>query len=447
VGLPLLVAGALLAAGATPALAAPAAKPPRRHLRVVQVTGPLDPVNVDLLGRALRAANRGKAAALIVQLDSPGALDADARPVIRAVAESPVPVVVWVGPKGAQARGAAAFLLAAAPVAAAAPGTHIGPAFPLALDGDGARRDDAALEMRQYAVTRGRSEDVAEDLTLHRRRFPAAAFAAQRGLDLVEPTLGGVIVALHDRTVVTAAGSVKLSTARVVHTHRGPRRQPNLDVRFAKLSLGARVQHALIGPSIAYLLLVLGLALIVFEFFAVSVGLAGVVGAAALTGALFGFSHLPVHWWGVALVVVGLFGFAVDVQAAVLGFWTGVGVIAVAAGGLTLYGGSHLVRVPIWTVALVTIAVSVFMLAGMTSVVRARFSTPTVGREGMIGQFGEAQAMVDPDGIVAVHGALWRARTNRATPIRAGDRVRVVAVDGPVLEVEPETGGAREFPH
>ncbi|MCZ7528228.1 MAG: hypothetical protein M5U14_18760 [Acidimicrobiia bacterium] len=83
----------------------------------------------------------------------------------------------------------------------------------------------------------------------------------------------------------------------------------------------------------------------------------------------------------------------------------------------------------------------------MTAMIRARFSTPTVGREGMVGETGEAEVDVAPDGVVRVRGALWRARTNRATPIRAGDRVRVVEVVGLVLEVEPEEGGARESRH
>ena len=85
------------------------------------------------------------------------------------------------------------------------------------------------------------------------------------------------------------------------------------------------------------------------------------------------------------------------------------------------------------------------MLAGMPTMIRTRFATPTIGREWMIGEMGEATADIDPDGVVRVRGALWRARTNRATPLRVGDAVRVVDIDGPVLEVEPETGGARDY--
>jgi membrane-bound serine protease (ClpP class) len=109
-------------------------------------------------------------------------------------------------------------------------------------------------------------------------------------------------------------------------------------------------------------------------------------------------------------------------------------------------GGEHL-DPKWWVIVLVCGGTTLFMLAGMTAAVRSRFSTPTVGREGMVGEMGQAEVDVAPDGVVRVRDALWRARTNRATPIRAGDPVRVVEVQGLVLEVEPELGGARDHRH
>jgi membrane-bound serine protease (ClpP class) len=183
----------------------------------------------------------------------------------------------------------------------------------------------------------------------------------------------------------------------------------------------------------------------VFEFYTCGIGLAGVVGAAALVGALVGFSHLPVAWWAVGLLVLGVFGFAVDVQAGGLGAWTFIGGASLVAGSLTLYGGSARLNPPWWVLVIVIVGTVLFMLGAMTAVVRSRFSTPTVGREGMIGEEGRAEIDVAPDGVVVIQGARWRARTNRATPIAAGDRVRVVAVAGLALEVEPEEGGARDY--
>jgi len=121
-----------------------------------------------------------------------------------------------------------------------------------------------------------------------------------------------------------------------------------------------------------------------------------------------------------------------------------VGTIALVVGSIFLYGGSSRLDVPWWVMLLVIAGTLLFFAWGLTAAVRARFSTPTVGREGMVGRMGVAEVPIDPDGVALIDGARWRARTNRATPIAAGDAVRVVEVDGLVLEVEPEEGGAQD---
>jgi membrane-bound serine protease (ClpP class) len=188
-----------------------------------------------------------------------------------------------------------------------------------------------------------------------------------------------------------------------------------------------------------------GGALLVFEFYTVSVGIAGVVGALAIVGACYGFSHLPVQPWAAGLLVLSMIGFAIDVQATALGAWTFIGTGALVAGSLTLYGGSSRLDPSWWVIALVCVGTVAFMLSGMTAMVRSRFSTPTIGREELVGEVGSAEVGIDPDGVVRVRDALWRARTNRATPIERGQSVRVVSVQGILLEVEPEEGGARDY--
>ena len=172
-----------------------------------------------------------------------------------------------------------------------------------------------------------------------------------------------------------------------------------------------------------------------FEFYTASIGLAGLVGALCLIGAFVGFSHLPVHWWALALLFLSMFGFAVDVQAGGLAVWTGIGTVCLITGSWFLYGGAAQLRPAWWVFLVVIVGAMLFMLGGMTAMIRSRFSTPTVGREGMIGEDGTAEVAVDPDGVVVIRGARWRARTNRATPIQAGEPVKVVAVEGLVLEV------------
>jgi membrane-bound serine protease (ClpP class) len=184
---------------------------------------------------------------------------------------------------------------------------------------------------------------------------------------------------------------------------------------------------------------------VAFEFFAASVGFAAIVGALAVVAGCYGLSHLPVHWWAVALLVVSTVGFSVDAQAGGLGFWTGVGVVGLVAGSVTLLGGDASIRPPWWVLVLVILGATAFHGFAIPTFIRARFSSPTMGREGMVGELGTAEVPIAPDGVVMVRGARWRARANRATPLQAGDTARVVAVDGLVLEVEPEAGGARDY--
>jgi membrane-bound serine protease (ClpP class) len=394
-----------------------AAEAPARHIEVVQVEGAIDPVVADLILTTLDGAEAADASVVILQIDSDGALDTDPGELIAAVRSSPVPVVAWVGPSHSVARGAAAVIVAEASVAAIAPGATLGPRHPVRLDLD---EGPAGADAR--AVRTGR----------------AAVGTRPGDVDFLAPTLGDVVVQLDGRTARSAKGEVRLSTTKVVQTDDGPRQTANQPVRFRKLAALAGVQHALISPAMAYLLFIVGLALLVFEFFTVGVGLASLTGAACLVGAFYGFSHLPTAWWAVALILLSAFGFAVDVQAGNLGFWTGVGVLGLVAGSLGLYGGSPLLNLAWWQVALGVGSQSLFMLSGMTVAVRNRFSLPTVGRDSMIGELGEARTALDPDGVVVVRGAPWRARTHRGRPVAQGGPVRVVAVDRLVLEVEPD---------
>ncbi|MDQ1454474.1 MAG: hypothetical protein QOH28_94 [Actinomycetota bacterium] len=379
------------------------------RIDVVQVNGLIDPANAALIRSSLRDAERVHSAVVVFQMDASGAVDVDVNALLNDVTHASVAVTVWVGPSGGGARGAAALLARSADFAAVAPGAHLGPVDPI-------RFDDTSFTVA----------------------------APLKDVTAKAATLLEFIGLLDGRTFETAAGPVKPSTIKVVELNGRQVREPKGEVHFRKLGLGPQVAHTLDAPWVAYFLFVAGLALIVFEFFSVGVGVAGFVGAMTLIGACFGFSHLPVAPWAVALLVVGVLGLAVDVQAGTLGPWTFIGAGSLVAGSVWLLGGSSRLDPAWWVLVLVIGGTVVFMLSGMTAMVRSRFSTPTIGRDDLVGELGLAEADVDPDGVVRIRDALWRARTNRATPIRTGDRVRVVSIEGVVLEVEPETGGARD---
>lgn len=361
----------------------------------MQVTGRIDPVLADFVSDEVDDAEAADVHVLVLQLNSPGVLVGEARlaQLVRHVGAADVPVAVWVGPSGARATGGA---------------------FELARAG-------AVLGMAQGS----RIEDGG-------RRLGAEAARDAEVVDVVAPTLGDFIVGLHDRRV----GAETLQTARVVETDDGPRREVDAIVSFSKPGLVARLLHTVASPAVAYLLLAIGLLLVVFEFFTAGVGVAGLTGAGALVLSAYGLDVLPTRPWALAVVALGVFGYAVDVQTGVPRAWTVIGAAALAVGGWFLYGDGLSPGVLPWIV--VTVGTPLLMIGGMAGMVRSRFSTPTIGRESMIGEQGVAVGAVNPEGTVKVRGALWRARTNRATPIPGGDSVRVAAIDGLLLEVEPE---------
>jgi len=224
------------------------------------------------------------------------------------------------------------------------------------------------------------------------------------------------------------------------------RRDTTTVVRFAKLSLVDQLFHTAASPAVAYLLLLAGLALLVFEFFTAGVGIAGVVGATATVLAATGLATLPARGWAVGLILAAMLAFAVDVQVGIPRLWTGIGAVLAIVGSFWLFEplpGTTLR--PSWITLLAGIGGLILaFVVGMPSMVRSRFATPTIGREWMIGEIGEVVEAVDPDGVVSVGDARWRARTNRATPVTTGEPVRVVAIDGVTLEVEPLEGAARD---
>jgi membrane-bound serine protease (ClpP class) len=250
--------------------------------------------------------------------------------------------------------------------------------------------------------------------------------AAELGLvDNDAPVVGDFVIGLPGVETEAADGGLR----------------PVTPVRFASPDILAQLMHTVASPPVAYLLFVVGLTLLLFELYTAGVGVAGVVGAGSLLLGAYGLAELPTRPVGVALLIASTIAYGIDVQTGVPRVWTGIGTVAFVLGSLVLYDGVSVS----WVTLLVAFAgITLTMLAGMPTMVRTRFSTPTIGREWMIGEMGSARTDVDPDGVVEVRHAPWRARTNRATPIRAGDPMRVVAIDGLVLEVEPEVGGARD---
>ncbi len=418
-GLLLVLLGALIGlaapAGAAPGAPAQDADDPGR-VSVVEVEGLIDPVLADFIEESIHAGERAEVVAVVLRLDSSGSVvSADRLAEVAAVIEdATVPVVVWVGPSGAQATGGAAQLAGTAELLALAPGARLGKTGDLQVP-------ETSL-LPEFRSALGRLSDG----TINEKQARELGIAPKQEAAVI----GDFLIELDG------------FQTKVVEADGRQVREPLTVPVFSGLPIQDQLFHTVGSPAAAYLLFVIGLALIVFELYTAGVGVAGLVGAGCFLLSTYGLAVLPTRPLGLGLLVLAIVGFTIDVQTGVPRAWSVIGVVSLVAGSLLIFDGYSLS----WITLLVGIVgTSLFMVAGMPAMVRTRFSTPTIGREWMIGEVGEAVTKVSPDGVVQVRGALWRARTNRATPIDLRDGIRVVEVDGLLLEVEPIEGGAIDY--
>lgn len=410
---------------------------PIPRVDVLQVSGFIDPILVDAIDGAIDRVVSDGSQALILQVNSDGTIVGDevVEELLARIATAPIPIGIWVGPSGARFYGTAAQLLAVADVTGMAPGARVGYiGVPLDPPGqpEGVSVDFGVAEERLRSGSVGLSD--ARLLDVFKQRID------DEGI----PTITNMVAAMDG---YEENGTVLVTTELVVLDDGATRFDTVSVVRFAKLTLVDQLFHTVASPPVAYLLLLTGLALLLFEFFTAGVGIAGAVGAACSVLAFTGLAVLPTRPWAVALVILAMIAFAVDVQVGIPRLWTGTGIVLTVIASWFMFesipGASMR---PSWLALFAGISgISLTFIVGMPSMVRTRFATPTIGREWMIGRKGTAIDAIDPEGLVNVGSATWRARTNRATPIAAGDPIRVAAIDGVTLDVEPLEGAARDY--
>ena len=396
---------------------------------VFQVSGLIDNIVVDAIERAITDAESNGAQALVLQINSKASLVGrdKMRDLYLRIENASVPIAIWVGPSGSKATGLGVQLLSAADVTGMAPGTKIGKSGTALVDG----------------VEFGEATEILRTQTLG---FQDARRAGALKLEISDegaPTIRNMVYALDGLQI----DGVVLDTAIETLNDDGTVSNDITTVRFHKLGLWAQMLHTSASPPVAYLFLLIGLALLIFEFFTAGIGVAGVVGAVLLLLSFYGLGELPEQNWALALIFFSMFAFAIDVQVGVPRLWTGVGITTFSVASWFLFPvvDQHSLRVS-WLSLLVGIGgIALTFISGMPSMTRTRFATPTIGRERLIGEIGKAISDISPDGAVQIGAARGKARTNRATPVKAGEMARVVAIDGIVLQVEPEAGGARDY--
>ncbi len=411
------------------AQAATAVAGPTTSVEILPLRGGfLDPPVAAQVRDIIDIAERDGSELVVLQYTSSGGVSLDLDDLLGAIEETDVPIAVLIGPlgTGAEAVGAAGLLWLAADIRAISADASVGPLDPVDLT---ARGEDYPARARTGSFLSDSGADPALLDRLLTSSVPAEELVAGGAVTLTAQGLEPLLVELDGARV----GDATLEM-----------RADEVEVRFHSLGLVRRVLHAATTGPFVFLLLVLGLGMLLFEVFQPGFGVAGVAGIVTAAIGVFGLTVLPVTWWAVALVVLGLVLYAVDTAIAGFGPVTAAATAAFAVGSANFYA-SEVLALPWWLVAAATVAALVFFVFVMTSVLRAQAGPEGVAVEDLVGRPGIVRSVLNPEGHVYIDGALWRARwTGDTKRAKVGTPVEVHAVDGAVVLVRPFEPGSSE---
>jgi len=431
---------------------------PAAPVAVLQWQGAIGPVSADYLVGGLRKAADGGAPLVVIQLDTPGGLDSSMRQVIQAILASPVPGAVYVSPEGARAASAGTYILYAAHIAAMAPATTLGAATPVAIGLPGsehkAKEDDpppgagrpasassspgkapsdamtakqvhdAAAFIRGLAQLRGRNAEWAERAVREAVSLTAGEALNSKVIDLVARDMPDLLTQVDGRSVHLQAGDRTLATRNAAYEARLP------DARQQAL---AAIAH----PSVALIMMMIGLYGLLIEFMAPGHGVAGVTGAIFLLLALFALQLLPVNYAALGLIVLGIALLVAELFTPTFGVLGAGGVAAIIAGGILLYDGdSPAFAVPLPLVLGLALASAALVLAGGALALKARRRPVVSGREDLVGASGEVLEVSEGQAWAQVFGERWKVDSTQ--PLAPGQRVRVLGLRGLTLQVRAD---------
>jgi membrane-bound serine protease (ClpP class) len=403
----------------------------------VPVEGAIGPASADFVRRALARAAKDKAQLVVLQMDTPGGLDTSMREMIKHILASPVPVATYVSPSGARAASAGTFILYASHFAAMAPGTNLGAASPVAIGGSSEKREgkkgekapdpvdtmsrkvtnDAVAYIRSLAQLRGRNADWGERAVREAVSLPAEEAVKLQVIDFVAADVPGLLQKIDKK------GNLKTASAQIV---------------TVEVDWRTRVLGVITNPSVAYLLILIGIYALIFEFTNPGLVLPGVVGTIAVLLALYSFHLLPVNYAGLALILLGIAFMVAEAFLPAFGSLGIGGLIAFVLGSIILIDTDGLTgfEIPYTLIGGVAAGSAAFLFFVLGTAIRNRKRPVVSGREYLIGAAAEAIEDFEREGWARVQGETWRVRS--ITPVRRGERLKVKSIEGLVLNVETD---------
>lgn len=389
------------------------------------VNAPIHPVTAELILKALEKARDEQASLLIIRLNTPGGLDSSMREIIEGIVNSPVPVAAYVSPSGARAASAGFFIAVACDVFAMAPGTSTGAAHPVSIGITGQSQPDKTMEekvthdaaayIRTLAEKRGRNLKMAEDAVRQSLSYTEQEALKGKVIDLVAGSDSDLIQALDGRQIKRFDG--RLETLNLAG-------QENSEI---PLTFRQKLLMTIANPNLAYILLMIGLLGLYFEFANPGAILPGVLGGISLLLAFFSFQILPVNYVGLLLIILGTVLFILEVKVHSYGALTMGGIVSVLLGSIMLIRSPiPELRPSLKFIIPVALGVSLVFIFLVYLVVRAHTRKTITGKEGMVGETGKVLTWSGQEGKVFVHGEIWRAVAEDS--LHRGDRIEVLEV-------------------
>lgn len=397
---------------------------------VITVAATISPPIATYVLQRIEEASKEGAEGLVILLDTPGGLDLAMRDIAKGILNAPLPVIVYVAPSGARAASAGVIVTIAAHVAAMAPGTNIGAAHPVGIGIGGGMdktmkekvENDAVAYVVGIAKKRGRNEDWAEKAVRKSVSITAEEALRLKVIDLVAADLNRLLEQIDGREIALEKGKKVLKAK-------------GASILEKKMGIRQGVLAALSDPNIAYILFLLGLAGLYFEFAHPGVILPGVVGGISLILAFFAMQTLPVNYAGVLLILFAIVLFIAEVKVMSHGILTIGGIVSLVMGSLLLFDSPDpALQVSLRVMIPALAVVSMFFAGVIALVLKAQMRKRHTGREGMMGASGEAVTDIHEAGKAFVHGEYWSAWSDRV--VEKGKRIRVVEVEALKIKVE-----------
>jgi len=407
----------------------PAYSQEKAPVYVIEVDGIINPATSKFITESIDQATEKGAQCLIIQLDTPGGLMESMRLIIKKIMTSAIPVIVYVSPSGGRAASAGVFITMAAHIAVMAPGTHIGAAHPVSL-GEGKESktmgekivNDTVSYIKTIAKTRGRNVDWGEKAVRKSVSITEEEAVKLNVVDFISPDIQDLLSKI-DGKVVKFDGVTRTLLTKGVKP------------RSLEMSWRYRFLDIISNPSIAYILLMLGIYGIFFELSNPGAILPGVVGGIFLILAFYALQMLPINFAGLALILFAMILFIAEIKVVSHGLLAVAGVISLFLGSLMLIDSpTEYMRISLSVIIPAVLVSAAFFIFAVTKAISARLTKPTTGKEGIIGETGTVVISLAPEGKVSIHGEYWNAMADQ--PVEKGEKVQVIGATNLILKVK-----------